>query len=227
VKDVPVRKAAKTLPLKTLKEAQAKNPDDLELTARLAERYLQLGRRKEAAELADRVLQKERNHAAAIYVKARVLIDNNDEDLAFTLLENGTGDDTKDARPLKLLGNLQFKTMKYNAAARTFERCRKLEPFDTSWLVQLAKVYLKTEDREKMLDVFKEVVKVDPDDLVPRKRLAKHFLDANNMAEAERYARMALEIDVLERDCQTYLLQALDAQGKDGEAKELRAIFGR
>ena len=45
-----------------------------------------------------------------------------------------------------------------------------------------------------MLEIFKEVVKVDPDDLVPRKRLAKHFLDANNMAEAERYARMALEI---------------------------------
>lgn len=227
VKDVPVRKAAKTLALKTLKEAQAKNPDDLELTARLAERYLQLGRRKEAAELADRVLQKERNHAAAIYVKAMVLIDSKDEDLAFTLLENGTDDNTKDARPLKLLGNLQFKTMKFNAAAKTFERCRKLEPFETSWLIQLAKCYLKTEDREKMLEIFKEVVKVDPDDLVPRKRLAKHFLDAKNMAEAERYARMGLEIDVLDRDCQTYLLQALDALGKDGEAKELRVIFGR
>jgi predicted Zn-dependent protease len=163
----------------------------------------------------------------ALYVKAMVLIDSRDNDLAFTLLENGTSDDTKDARPLKLLGKLQFESKKYTAAAKTFERCRKLEPYDTGWLVQLAKVYGKTLDKEKMLEVFKDVVKVDPDDLFPRRTLAKHFVDANNMAEAERYARMALEIDVLDRDSQTYLLQALDAQGKDGEAKELRAIFGR
>jgi predicted Zn-dependent protease len=102
-----------------------------------------------------------------------------------------------------------------------------LEPFNTSWLVQLAKIYTKTDDKEKKLEVFKELVKVDPDDLLPRKRLAKHFLDLNDMAEAERYARMAIEIDVLDRDCQTYLLQALDAQGKDAEAKDLRAIFGK
>jgi predicted Zn-dependent protease len=173
------------------------------------------------------VLRKQRDHPVALYVKGMVLIDARDEDLAFTLLENGIGDDPKDARPLKLLGKLQFEAKKYTAAARTFERCRKLEPFDTSWLVQLAKCYVKTEDKEKMLEVFKEVVKVDPDDLVPRKRLAKHFLDMNNNAEAEKYARMAIEIDVLDRDSQTYLLQALDAQGKDAEAKDLRAIFGK
>lgn len=173
------------------------------------------------------MLAAKRDHPLGLYVKALALIDSNDSDLAFTLLENNITDDLKDARPLKLLGKLQFEAKKYTAAAKTYERGRKLEPYDTTWLAQLAKVYLKTEDKEKMFEVFQEVVKVDPDDLAPRKKLAKHFLDANNMAQAERYARMGLEIDVLDRDSQTYLLQALDAQGKDAEAKELRVIFGR
>jgi tetratricopeptide (TPR) repeat protein len=227
VKDVVVRKAAKTQTLKVLKEAQAKNPDDIDLTARLAERYLQLGRRKDAGEIADDVLRKQRDNPVALYVKAMVLIDARDQDVAFTMLENGIGDDLKDARPLKLLGKLQFEAKKFEAAARTFERCRKLEPYDTSWLIQLGKIYIKLDDKEKMFEIFKEVVKVDPDDLVPRKRLAKHYLDMNDMAEAERYARMGIEIDVLDPECQTILLQALDAQGKDAEAKDLRAIFGK
>jgi tetratricopeptide (TPR) repeat protein len=227
VKDVPVRAGPKTQTLKALKDAHAANPQDADAAARLAERYLQLGRRKEAAELADAVLAIKRDHPAGLYVKAMTLIDSKDTDLAFTLLENGITDDMKDARPLKLLGKLQFEAKKYNAAAKTYERCRKLEPFEPAWLGQLAKVYVKTGDKDKMIEIFQEVVKVDPDDLMPRRKLAQHFFDLKNLAEAERYARMGLEIDVLDRDCQTVLLQALDGQGKEAEAKELRGIFGR
>jgi tetratricopeptide (TPR) repeat protein len=227
VKDVPVRAAVKTMSLKALKEAHDKNPDDIDTTARLAERYQQIGRLKDAGELADAVLGVKRDHPLALYVKAMTLIAQRDTDLAFTLLENGVSDETKDTRPLKLLGKLQFEAKKFNAAARTYERCRKLEPYEPAWLKQLAIVYVKTEDKEKMLEIFKEVARIDPDALLPRKKLAKHFLDANNLVEAERYARMGLEIDVLDRDCQANLLQALQGQGKDAEVKELRAIFGR
>src|SRR5207244_3047050 len=106
VKGVQVRATPKSMTLKAMQNAQAKNPDDVELTARLAERYLQLGRRKDASELADQVLQKKRDHPLALYVKAKVLVENRDTDVAQTLLENAIGDDVKDARPLKLLGQL-------------------------------------------------------------------------------------------------------------------------
>jgi tetratricopeptide (TPR) repeat protein len=227
VKDVPVHITPKAMTVKAMEKAHAANPQDLDISARLAERYMQLGRRKQAVELADQVLQTKRDHPLGLYVKALALIDGRDTDLAFTLLENNISDDMKDARPLKLLGKLQFEAKKYTAAAQTYERCRKLEPYETAWLSQLAKVYLKTENKEKMLEIFQEVAKVDPDDLLVRRKLAKHFFDANKMDEAERYARMGLEVDVLDRECQTVLLQTLDAQGKDAEAKELRTIFGR
>jgi tetratricopeptide (TPR) repeat protein len=227
VKGVVVRSTPKAMTLKALQEAHAKNPADVEPTARLAERYLQLGRKKDAGELADDVLRAQRDHPLGLYVKAMILIDNRDVDVAYSLLENATGEDTRDARPLKLLGKLQFEAKKYDAAAKTFERCRKLEPYDPGWLAQLGKIYLKLDNQPKLLEIFRELVKVDPDDLLPRKRLAKHYAEAKDHAEAERYARMALEVDVLDAECQTILLVALDAQGKDDEAKALRAIFGR
>jgi cellulose synthase operon protein C len=227
VKDVPVRVTPKALSVKAMEKAHADNPNDLDITARLAERYLQLGRYKQCGELADEVLRAKRDHPLALYVKAMMLINNRDTDLAYTLLENSITDDMKDARPLKLLGKLQYEAKKYAGAAKTFERCRQLEPFEPSWLGQLAKVYLKTENREKMIELFQEVAKTEPDDLLPRSKLAKHFLDANDMVQAERFAKMGLEIDVLDRDCQTYLLQALDAQGKGAEAKAMREIFGK
>jgi cellulose synthase operon protein C len=227
VKDVPVHVTPKAMSVKAMEKAHAANPQDIDLTARLAERYMQLGRRKQAVELADSVLHVKRNQPLALYVKALALIDGSESDLAFTLLENNTGDDTKDAHPLKLLGKLQFDAKKYTDAAQTYERCRKLEPFETAWLSQLAKVYLKTENREKMVEIFQAMAKVEPDDLLVRRKLAQHYFEAKDMPQAERYGRMGLEIDVLDRDCQTVLLQALDAQGKDAEAKELRTILGR
>jgi tetratricopeptide (TPR) repeat protein len=226
-KDVPVHVAPKAMTMKTLEKAHAANPADLDTSARLAEEYQKRGRLKQATELADEVLRTKRDHGLALYVKAKTLVDKKDADLAYTLLDNNTGDNTTDTRPLKLLGQLQLKAEKYTAAARTFERCRKLEPHESSWLTLLAKAYVKTEEKDKIIDLFQEVAKIDPDDLLPRRKLAKHFLEAKDLAKAEQYARMGLEIDVLDRDCQTYLLQALDAQGKNDEAKELRAIFGR
>ena len=227
VKDVPVRAAVKPLTLKQLKEMQAKNPDDLEVLGRLAERYQQLGKQRDAGELADKLLAAKRDHPVGLYVKALILIGTKDVDLATSLLENNTGEDTKDTRPLKILGKLQFEAKKFAAAAVTYERCRKLEPFEPQWIGQLAKCYTKTGNREKMLEIFKEVVRTEPDELSPRRTLAKHYLDAKDMAAAERYARMGIEIDVLDRDCQAYLLEALDAQGKDDEARALRTIFGK
>jgi tetratricopeptide (TPR) repeat protein len=227
LKDVPVRTAQKQVKTAVLEKAHAANPADLDVSARLAEQYQRIGRRKQAGELADEVLRQKRDHGLALYVKALTLLDNKDTDLAYTLLDNNTGDSTTDTRPLKLLGKLQFEAQKYSAAARTYERCRKLEPHETAWLTALAKSYIKTEEKEKILDLFQEVAKIDPDDIGPRRKLAKHFLDAKDMPQAERYARMGLEIDVLDRECQTCLLLALDAQGKMEEARELRAIFGR
>lgn len=229
VKKIAVTPAEKNMTLRALREAHAKNPDDVDLTARLAERELKLGRKKEAGQLADAVLAVKNNHPRAATVKARLLLDEGDQDLAFSILEAAAkaAGETHDTRPLKLLGKLQMQSKKYEQAARTFERGRELEPNEPSWLGELAKAYMKTEQREKLLAIYREVATMDPDDALPRRRLAQAAADAGNHAEAEHYARMVMEIDVRDAKTQQILLQALEAQNKNAEAAELRKIFGR
>ena len=116
--------------------------------------------------------------------------------------------------------------MKYPQAARTCERARKIDPHDPFWIIELAKIYKNTKQDDKMLEIYEEVAKIDPDELLPRQRLAKHYLGLKDNAQAERYARMGLEIDVLDRECQRILIEALTAQNKNDEVDRLKKIFG-
>jgi tetratricopeptide (TPR) repeat protein len=226
VKNTPARVTPKTMTLKQLRAAHAKNPDDIEVAAQLAEANYKLGKKKDAKELADQVLAKEPRHATATYVKALTLIDEGNPDIAYSLLDSVATDELKDTKPLRLLVKLQFNAKKYPQAARTCERARKIDPHEQSWIVELAKIYTKTEQKDKLLEIYEEVAKIDPDDLLPRKRLARHNLDKGNNAEAERYARMGLEIDVLDKTCQEILIDALTAQNKRDEVNRLKKIFG-
>lgn len=221
----PKQAAQKPRALKALKEDQAKNPDDPDLAAQLADRYYSLGNKKEARKLADQALKAKALHPLASYVKARLLNDGGDPDLAYELLEKATGDDCMEIKTLRLLGRLQFENKKFTAAAATFERCRKLDPLDPSWLPELARIYTQAEDNDKLMGVLKDAAELDYDDLPMRRKLAKLAKTKGDFATAEKYSRQGIEIDVLDRDCQDVLLWALTAQNKDAEVKTLRKLL--
>ena len=71
-----------------------------------------------------------------------------------------------------------------------------------------------------------EGARIDPDDMTPPKTLAKRASEMGKHADAEKYARMALEIDVTDRECQRILVDALAALNRAEEAERLRRIFG-
>src|SRR5205807_1280295 len=110
-----------------------------EIAAQLAEQYYNIGNKKEAGKLADQVLEADPRHPIAAYVKAHLLVDAKQADIAVTLLEEIAKTDTAELKPLRLLGRIQFDSQKYGQASRTFERCRKLDPNDNYFLEQLAK----------------------------------------------------------------------------------------
>jgi tetratricopeptide (TPR) repeat protein len=226
VKNTPARPAQKEMTLKQLRDAHVKNPDDADIAARLAEKNYALGKRKDAKELAEKVLRNMPRHPTAAYVKARTLLDEKRFEDAYSLLDSVATDELKETKPLELLVKMQYDAKKYAQAARTVERARKIDPHDPSWIVQLGKIYAKTEQKEKLLEIFEEVAKIDPDDLGPRKTLARHYLNLGKHAQAERYARMGLEIDVLDAECQRIILEALTALNRQEEADRLRKVFG-
>jgi tetratricopeptide (TPR) repeat protein len=213
--------------LKALKEAHAAEPGNLDVSARLAEHYLLLGDHGEATKLVGEILEKNKAHPLAATLQARLYLEKKDVSRAAATLQAAVNVKAPDAKVLKLLGKLQLEAKKFEEAAQTFELGRKAEPYESTWLVQLARVYVQTKQDDKLIDVLKEVVPTNADDLDVRVKLCQLLLKAGRHAEAERYAREALEIDVLDNDAQETLMAALLAQKKDTEAQSLRKLLDR
>ena len=110
-------------------------------------------------------------------------------------------------------------------AVKMYELGRKAEPYENSWLIELAKIYRETKKDDKLIGVLIDLVPTDADSLDSRRLLAQLMLKAGRHAEAERYAREALEIDVLDVPSQQALEAALRAQNKNAEADELAKLL--
>jgi predicted Zn-dependent protease len=143
-----------------------------------------------------------------------------------SLLDSIATENLKDTKPLKLYAKLQVQSKKFVQAGITAERGRKIDPNDPSWILLLSQIYTQTKQDDKLLEIAEEISRMDPDALAPRKRLATHYRDMGKHAEAEKYARMSLEIDANDGTCQRILVQALDALNRRAEADRLRKIFG-
>jgi tetratricopeptide (TPR) repeat protein len=214
----------KVLSFKELQTALAKDPDNPNLNAQLAERFLLLNDTKQAKRLADAAVAKQPNHPVATFVLAQ-LVGAQDKAKVMSMLEAAIDPAAPEPKVLRLLGKLRFEGGEYQAAARVFEQGRKAEPYKSTWLVELAKVYKQTNESSKLIGVLIELAPMEADDLGIRRTLAKMLNDAGRHAEAERFAREALEIDVLDVPSQEALVTALRAQKKDGEATELLKLL--
>lgn len=227
VDKIGMKSGKKRLAFKELKAAQEANPEDAELAAQLADVCLGRNDNKEAKRLADLALKLKRNQPLAAYVKAVLLSAGGDGEIAYSLLETAVAEHPTEPKAIKLLAKMHSENKKYSAAAEALEKGRKLEPNDPFWLVQLAKTYNQTEDNEKLVDILGELTKLDYDDLAIRRKLCQLLSKAGKHAEAERIARQALEIDVLDAPSQDVLIEALTAQNKDRELAELKKLLER
>ncbi len=225
VKSSKIAAAPRGPGLKELKEAHAKDPNNIEVAAQLAERSLAVGDKNLARKLADEVLAAKPKQPLAAYVKARLLHAGGETNKAVELLRDAVDAKNPDVKVVKLLGKLQFEAKNFAEAAQMLELGRAAEPWDHTWAKELARVYLQTEERTKLIDVLKELVPTDADDLFTRRKLAQLLAQENRHAEAERFARMALEIDVLDPVAQQVLEKALQAQNKEEELRQLRELL--
>jgi tetratricopeptide (TPR) repeat protein len=227
VKNLHDRPVVKVVSFEELKAAHRKDPADADVAGRLAERYLLLGNRDEARKLADAALEQKKDQPIALYVKARLALAGKKKTEAVKLLQTAVDRKEPELRALKLLGMLQFAAKDFADAAKAFERGREAEPYENYWLVQLARCYRQNGDTDKLIETLKRLAPTDADDLDTRRELAQRLLKAGRSAEAEKYARQALEIDVLDREAQDALLEALRAQNKDDELKQMRKLLER
>jgi Tfp pilus assembly protein PilF len=208
-----------------LEEANKQDPDNIDIAAQLAEQYLRRGKPAVARKLADGVLQKQRGHPSAAVVKARLLSLSGDDEAAREVLESAIEDTPDNPRLLLAVGRYYVEAKEYEKAAEVLEKGRKAAPLDGDWLEQLARIYSQTKDTEKLISVLKELIDHDPDELDGRLKLAKTALDAGMWTDAERYARDAILIDVMNDQARQLLLDSLKAAGKEAEVEKLKKRF--
>ncbi len=129
----PVEKKRKLEELKTAYEKD----NDLEAGAELAVRYLARDR-VQARKIAEEVLERKKKQPKATYVLARLerLAGNVRQERS--LLEGALNKDDPDPRLALALGKIYYDASEFDKAAEIFELGRKAEPFETSWLMQLA-----------------------------------------------------------------------------------------
>ena len=218
--------SGKPMTLAELEKAHEKDPDNVEVAAKLADQYSRRRRAADARKLAEQVLKEKPGHPLASIVKARLLTQAGDEEGSKAAIEAASKANPDDPRLLAALGRMAIESKDWNQAAEILERGRKLAPVDGDWLPLLIEVYTKVEDAEKLIDVLKEQVGNDPDDLKSRVRLAKLLSKAKKYVDAEDVARDATRIDVTDGEAQAVLLEALEGQKKADEAAALRKRFG-
>ncbi len=209
-----------------LEAAVKKDPNDLDLKAKLAELYERRGKSADATALADEVLEKKKHHPTASVVRAKLLARGGDANAANRMLDDALTANPDDPRLLVAVARAYMAARQYDEAAKLLEKGHKLAPVDADWLDQLARVYTQTEEATKLAAVLKAKTAEDPDDLSGRLKLAKLLLDAKADAEAEAVARDALFIDATDATARAHLLAALKAQGKQAEWDKWTRRFG-
>jgi tetratricopeptide (TPR) repeat protein len=225
VKTLKSKPAETPMTLKELQEASKKDPDNADLAARLAEKYLLRKDNDKAKEHAEAALAKNKSQQLAAYVMAKLKIAAGESKKAIELLESALNKESPEPRILMELGKIYYNSEQFDKAAEIYELGRKAEPYDNKWLLQLVRVYARAENKEKQIAVLKVLTPTDADDLEQRKRLAKLLLDAGRPAEAERYARESLEINIRDKEARQALYQALQDQKKEAEAEKLRKLL--
>ena len=191
-------------------------------TSRLAWRNntSERGNASDARKLAAAALTQVKNQPRATYVMAQLLRAAGDEEGALRRLQAVVDQGQPDPQVAAALGRIYFDLKDFSRSAKMYELAHRSEPYERQWLVELARVYVHAGNPAKRIETLKQLVPTDADDLDSRKRLAGLLEKNGDHQGAERYAREALEIDVVDAGVQKVLGDALLAQKKYPAALE-------
>ncbi|CAN5386460.1 hypothetical protein BH11PLA2_BH11PLA2_08230 [soil metagenome] len=210
-----------------LQETLEKEPNNFSVKARLAERAFQNDQPAEARKLADEVLAKKDSHIVASTVKSRLLFRAGDNAEAVAVLAKALVANPDDPTLLLSIARVYVEAKDIDRAIETLEAGRKAVPLDGDWNEQLAKLYERAEDSEKLIAVLKDVCAQDTDDIMSRLKLAKLLLDKDKAKDGVVYARQAIEIDVTNEEAQKLYVDCLTKSGDTATAEKMTKRFAK
>jgi len=204
----PVLAAAESGNLDELEKAHRQQPKDAGTAARLALAFFQRGAKKEAAELAAEALKLEPKQPLAAYLLVRMEKAGSPQE-AIVRLESCLDRKAPEPLLLNLLAGMKLKAERYDEAAELYTLGERLDPANPQWAAARARVYLAANQKQNLVRALVRFAEIEPDDLPSRKKLAELALERRDAAEARRWAKEALEIQVEDADAHRLLAAAL------------------
>jgi len=208
-----------------LLQSHRKHPGDADTSASLAVAYLSRDAGNEALELAESVLKQHPKHQLATYVVARLRIADKRSEEAVALLEgcllqDGQIRDDPHPSALNLLAALKLKAEHYGEAAELYATGQRLDPVNLKWTRALARVYLLSNNDERLAAALRQIAEADADDLATRKKLAEMAIRREDYDKAAAWANQAVCIDVMDADSHRAFAEALIGSHTFAEAIE-------
>jgi tetratricopeptide (TPR) repeat protein len=203
-----------------LHRAVEKEPQDVDLLARLAEEYLRRRDQPAARKHALAARQLDPRHARAAYVLARVHLAIGDQEHAQEILQQSFDEQRPQADHLALLAELRFGTGELAAAERLYRLGLEVCPPADRWLKALTRLYLKSGEQRKLSECLQRLAETDDDNVLFSKKLLELAVAQQDWPAAVRWARHTLQIDIRDAEVHAQLAEALDKQGAPRESLE-------
>jgi tetratricopeptide (TPR) repeat protein len=201
----------------TLAEAESAHrarPDDPRAAGRYAFEMLKINRRKEARTLAEGALERNKFDPLAAVVMAQLELHAEDLPTAARWLEPALDRRNPHPEVVDLLTAIRVKQERYEDAATLYELGLARDPDHVAWLKGLATAWLKLKRLDRAKSVLEKLAVTDADDAIVRQTLSQMALADGNFAEAVRYGKLALQIDVLDVETHRVLARAYAGLGQ-------------
>jgi tetratricopeptide (TPR) repeat protein len=188
------------------------HPGDATVAARYAGELYKIGKRKDARKIALEALEANQTEPLAILVMANLELRAENIPAAIDWLKPALQRDDPHPGVLNQLAELRFKQGEFDQAVELYELGLKHVPDHVPWMKGLAASLAKIKDYDKLKPVLERLVVADGDNASVRKMLARLALEDEQFAEAVRYGRLALHIDVMDVETHRILAQAYAGQ---------------
>ncbi|MGZ0168367.1 MAG: tetratricopeptide repeat protein [Planctomycetales bacterium] len=206
-------------------------PNDPSTMAAFADALFKAKRRRQARELAEQALEKNPREPLAAVVLAELELLARELDDAAAFLEAAFDEEEPNAHVLGLLAKLRLMQGQPAEAAKLYELGRTKFKIDQSylpqsgeWLKGLAAAYIQLGEDDKLKSVLEAIANLDGDNPTVRQKLAQLADDKGDVAEAGRWAKEALQIDVTDPETHRILARLHDQEGRSDKAVREREI---
>lgn len=183
-----------------IERAYEKNKQDPTAAANYAKLMYLIKKRDDAKKIAAEVLKKDPTQPIAAAVMALLQMRDEKFDDASKTLEPALNREHPNKTVVELLMKIRLKQKQPAEALGLCELGKQHFPYSSEWWKGTAVAAKQTGDVEARRAALETLVQIEADDADPRKALTELALSENNFEQAFKYARLALQIDVLDAE---------------------------